>query len=186
LSTSTKIAINDVILLPYQEVDSNAVRNFDCGNTGLNRIFKHLVPREIEYGKSETYCLVHASESGAVVGYFTLSREVEFTKSTDVALLKEQYDFSNAMELYYFAVDKKYSRTVRGQGKGLGRILLYYAFIKALELYPKTSMLLLEPTEEGLLFYPRFGFSVIHDEHNFFCLIWRDAIDAYIEAVQAI
>jgi ribosomal protein S18 acetylase RimI-like enzyme len=130
----------------------------------IHNALRKIVHEDYCRGISSTFCLASVDDDSTIIGYFTLSNNTQFAPGSgklDGIVFDDTTP--HTAEIFFFAVDRRCNRATLGQGNGFGRYLMRYALEKLLEIYPETTVVLLESTLAGNSFYPNIGYSYVED-----------------------
>ena len=139
------------------EIETNLIEAFSCGNAELDTYFKKYASDNEKNGYGVTYVL---TDENTIFGFVTLcNAQIEFEnypKGLNNRL--PRYPIP-AVRIARLAVSKNY------QGKGYGKTLLKYAFLKIVYVsrIVGTKLVVVDAKESSKLFDEKYGFKRLID-----------------------
>jgi len=145
--------ISDLVLIPFTLIDKTLFERFDTGNRVVNHAFFNDLPHQLSLHGDDykSYCLISRS-AGAIIGFFSLSKSVEFEIPEGYLFLRE----FNYVKIDWFGVDKKFQRSRTNQG--YGRQLMYFALKQIFADYEDVDLVCLEAKKTAMPSYKSYGF----------------------------
>lgn len=131
---------------------------FDCGVDALNDYLKKRARKEMDAGLAVCFVAVPESDSGCIVGFYTLSAATILTTALPEAVTKKLPRYGE----FPATLLGRLARSVAFKGQGLGDRLMMSAFARAAHGAEEVASwaIVTDPKDDNARrFYEEFGFS---------------------------
>ncbi len=135
-------------------------QGFDCGRQELNDWLRQVARQHQDKGLSKTFVAIAEEMPDRICGYYALTLAELENRHLPQAWRKKLPRRIPGVRLGRLAVDRQY------QGKGLGKLLLVDALVRARRIYKEAGGIGLfvdAIDEQAALYYQRFGFAASPD-----------------------